>query len=215
VVEQFDLIVFDWDGTLIDSTAAIARAIQDAAAELRLPVPSERDARHVIGLGLADALSRAVPSLPQERIPEFSQAYRRHYFRREDDLTLFDGVRDLLAALQARAQLAIATGKHHVGLQRALEGTGLRSHFAATRCSDQTYPKPHPAMLLELMDELAAEPARTLMIGDTTHDLEMAEAAGVAAVALTQGAHPRDLLIERPSLVVLDSIDELHRWLIR
>lgn len=215
MLDRFDLVVFDWDGTLSDSTAAIARAIQDAAADLDLPVPDDATASHVIGLGLHEALARAVPTLPPEKIPEYSARYRLHYLAREAELVLFPGTRELITELQAAGTLlAIATGKSQRGLQRALAAADLAGAFVATRCADQTHPKPHPAMLLEISDELMVAPARTLMIGDTTHDLQMAEAANTAAVGLTQGAHPRAALAQCRALVLLDSLAELHRWLL-
>jgi len=214
VLERFDLVVFDWDGTLSDSTAAIARAIQDAAADLGLPVPDDATASHVIGLGLHEALARAVPTLAPERIPEYSARYRVHYFAREAELVLFPGARELIAELRAAGVLlAIATGKSQRGLQHALAGAGLAGEFVATRCADQTHPKPHPAMLLELTDELMVAPGRTLMVGDTTHDLQMAEAANTEAVGLTQGAHPYEQLAACRPLALFDSLIELHRWL--
>jgi phosphoglycolate phosphatase len=215
VLERFDLVVFDWDGTLSDSTAAIVRAIQDAAADLGLPVPDEATASHVIGLGLHEALARAVPTLPPSRIPEYSARYRAHYFAREAELTLFPGARELIAALRAAGvPLAIATGKSQRGLQRALKQAGLIAEFAATRCADQTHPKPHPAMLLELAEELMVEPARTLMIGDTTHDLQMAAAARAAGVGVTTGAHPAEQLASCQPLALFDSLPDLQRWLL-
>jgi len=215
VLDRFDLVVFDWDGTLSDSTAAIARAIQDAAADLGLPVPDDATASHVIGLGLHEALARAVPTLAPERIPEYSARYGVHFFAREADLVLFPGARELIAELRAAGVLlAIATGKSQRGLQRALASAGLAGDFAATRCADQTHPKPHPAMLLELTEELMVAPARTLMVGDTTHDLQMAKAANAAAVGLTQGAHPHEQLAACRPLALFDSLNQLHEWLL-
>jgi phosphoglycolate phosphatase len=214
MLERFDLVVFDWDGTLIDSTRTIARAIQAAAADLGLPVPDEARASHVIGLGLRDALALAVPELPPERADEFSQRYRHHYFTEDAGLQLFAGVRELLAELRARGlPLAVATGKSHVGLMRALKQTGLTEVFAATRCADQTQPKPHPAMLLELAEELSVEPERSLMIGDTTHDLQMASAAGAGAIGVTYGAHPRAQLEACAPLALAASVAELRQCL--
>jgi len=214
VLDRFDVVVFDWDGTLSDSTAAIARAIQDAAADLGLPVPDDATASHVIGLGLHEALARAVPTLPAQRIPEYSARYRVHYLAREAELSLFPGARELIAGLQeAGVLLAIATGKSQRGLQRALADAGLTAQFAATRCADQTHPKPHPAMLLELAGELMVAPRRMLMVGDTTHDLQMAAAADAAAVGLTQGAHPHEQLAACRPLALFDSLTQLHRWL--
>jgi len=214
VLERFDLVVFDWDGTLIDSTATIARAIQAAAADLSLAVPDFDTASHVIGLGLHDALARAVPDLPRSRVAEFSARYRVHYLAAEEGLDLFAGARDLLDWIAGSGKrLAIATGKSSAGLQRALEATGLGPLFDATRCADQTSPKPDPAMLLELADQLEIALPRMLMIGDTTHDLQMAIAAGTASVGVTYGAHPRAQLATLGPLTLVDSIAELGSWM--
>jgi phosphoglycolate phosphatase len=212
---RFDLIVFDWDGTLVDSTATIARCIQYAAADLGLRIPDFEQASHVIGLGLHDALTRAVPDLPPERVVEFSSRYRVHYLARENELELFAGARELIEALRAvELRLAIATGKSRAGLARALAAVGLSDAFDATRCADQTHPKPHPAMLLELTEELGVDVDRTLMVGDTTHDLQMARAARTHAAGVTYGAHPRDQLAAYEPLVLVSSVEELRRWLI-
>mgnify|MGYP001130268010 CR=1 FL=1 len=214
VLDRFELVVFDWDGTLSDSTAAIVSAIQDAAADLDLPVPDHATASHVIGLGLHDALARAVPTLPAERIAEYSARYRVHYLAREAELVLFPGARELIAELrQSGVMLAIATGKSQHGLQRALAATGLGAEFAATRCADQTHSKPHPAMVLELIDELDADPVRTLVIGDTSHDLLMASNAGVASLGVTYGAHEAGDLHPHAPLALIDSFAEVHAWL--
>ena len=212
-LECFDLVVFDWDGTLINSTATIARSIQQAAADLGLPVPDFDTASHVIGLGLQDALARAVPELRPERAAEFAAHYRYHYLANEESLELFAGVRELLDWLGGAKTLAIATGKSTAGLARALAATQLGTLFAATRCADQTSPKPHPAMLLELGAELGVGVERMLMVGDTTHDLQMATAAGAAAVGVTYGAHPREQLAALRPLAVVDSVAELGRWM--
>jgi phosphoglycolate phosphatase len=212
-LERFDLVVFDWDGTLINSTATIARSIQQAAADLGLPVPDYETASHVIGLGLHDALAHAVPQLPRERITEFAAHYRYHYLANEQSLELFAGVRELLGWLGGEKTLAIATGKSTAGLSRGLQATDLGALFAATRCADQCEPKPHPAMLRELATELGVDPERILMIGDTTHDLQMASAAGAGAVGVTYGAHPRAQLAALAPLALVDSIEDLGRWM--
>jgi phosphoglycolate phosphatase len=215
VCDRFDVVVFDWDGTVIDSTATIARSIMAAAADVGLPVPDFEQASHVIGLGLRDALARAVPGLTPDRINEFSARYRFHYFAAEDTLELFTGTREFIAALlDSGARLAIATGKSHAGLMRALEATGLKACFEATRCADQTQPKPHPAMLLELSEEMEVGTDRMLMIGDTTHDLQMARAARVDAIGVTYGAHPREQLAAMQPLALVDSMAQLHALLL-
>lgn len=211
---RFDLVVFDWDGTLFDSAAAIAQSIQAVAADLGVPVPDDARARHVIGLGMADALGYALPTVPTERYPEVIAAYRRHWAARSREVVLFVGARELVDALAAAGyRLAIATGKSDAGLRAVLDETGLARYFDATRTADRTHPKPHPAMLEELTDELDVRPARTLMIGDTSHDLEMARAAAVPAVGVTYGAHPRAALAEYAPLALVDSMAELHAWL--
>jgi phosphoglycolate phosphatase len=214
VLDRFDAIVFDWDGTLLDSTAAIVAAIRGAAADLNLPDPGPQRASEVIGLGLAQALSIAVPGLPAERAAEFAARYRVHYLAAESRLQLFPHARELLVELKSRGRkLAIATGKTRAGLTRALDSLGLAAQFDASRCADETEPKPHPKMLLELADLLHTAPDRMIMVGDTTHDLQMAEAAGAAAVAITHGAHPPGLLRQARALAMLDSLQELQRWL--
>jgi len=211
VRQHLDVVVFDWDGTVIDSTATIARSIIAAAVDLGLPAPSFEQASHVIGLGLRDALARAVPTLPVERAAEFSARYRYHYLAAEDTLELFDGARAFIEALHASgARLAVATGKNSPGLARALDATGLRPFFCATRCADQTHPKPHPAMLLELAEELEVPVGRMLMIGDTTHDLQMAHSAQVKSVGVTYGAHPREQLASHAPVALVDSVAQLH-----
>ncbi len=211
---RFDVVVFDWDGTLVDSTAHIAAAILQAADDLGIDVPDRGQAAHVIGLGMLPALARVVPDLPQARIPEYIARYQAHYLAAEDRIDLFDGALVLLDALRAsKARLAIATGKSRAGLGRALKQSGLEGHFEAVRCADQTHPKPHPAMLEELAEELDAERPRMLMIGDTTHDMQMAASAGVPAVAVSYGAHARVELERSTPLAVVDSMAELGDWL--
>ena len=153
MTERFDLIVFDWDGTLMDSAAAIVRAMQAAARDLDLPPPPEERARYVIGLGLGDALRHAVPDLEEAAYPRMVERYRHHYLSSDHELGLFEGVDALIDALAGRGHLlAVATGKSRVGLNRALGHTGLGRYFHATRCADECFSKPHPAMLEELMD---------------------------------------------------------------
>jgi len=213
---RYSLIVFDWDGTLIDSASAIVECIQQAARDLGLDVPDRERASHVIGLGLRDSLRHAVPGLPEERTMEFVASYRREFLAREDRMQLFPGVLGMLEALRARGHaLAVATGKSRQGLERALDASGLRAHFASSRCADESEPKPHPAMLHELMQELDAAPAASLMIGDTSHDLRMAAAAGVDALAVSYGAHAASDLRALQPRACLASVPELRRWLLQ
>lgn len=213
---RFELIVWDWDGTLADSTAIIAASLQNACAALGIAIPSERAARHVIGLGLADALQHVAPGLPPERHADLSQHYRDHYLRHDADIPLFAGAAELLADLRTTGHLlAVATGKSRRGLDRAMDQHQLRGLFAGSRCADEGQPKPHPDMLLCLMDRLKVRPAQTLMIGDTTHDIDMAHSAGVTAVAVSYGAHLAEDLMAANPVVVAHSIGELREWLIR
>ena len=213
-MHRFDLIVFDWDGTIVDSTAMIAGCIQSAASDLGLAVPSIEQASHVIGLGLLDALSHAVPSLARERAEEFSARYRHHYLACESRIVLFEGMQAMLEELGSTGvPLAVATGKTRRGLDRAFESTGLGGLFAGSRCADESQSKPHPAMLLELAEQLNVLPANMLMIGDTTHDLQMATAAGAASVGVTYGAHLHSHLKSHAPLALVDSVSELHGWL--
>ena len=212
---KYRLIVFDWDGTVIDSHSAIAECMQEASRELGLPVPARERATHVIGLGLHDAMRIVAPDLPAHRYPEYIEAYRRNFLAREDTMQPFPGMRPLLGRLREERSLAIATGKSRRGLERALDATGLRAHFRASRCADETRPKPHPAMLLELMAELGFGAAEVLMIGDTSHDLQMAAAAGVDAVAVSYGAHAREGLLACGPRGCFASVEELRQWLTR
>ena len=211
---QFDLIVFDWDGTLFDSTALITRCIQAACADLGVSVPSDRDASYVIGMGLVEALQHAAPGLPRERYPELGQRYRHHYVARQHELSLFDGTLPMLKALKARHHwLAVATGKSRSGLDEALNTVQLRGVFDATRTADETTSKPHPQMLLELMRELGVAPERSLMIGDTTHDLQLAVNAGTASVGVSYGAHEHAAFAAFAPRHIAHSVTELSDWL--
>lgn len=213
---QFELLVFDWDGTLMDSAAAISESLQAACTELGLPVPSRERARYVIGLGLTDALAYVLPELPQADYPKVLDHFRVHFLRRDAGTTLFPGAAEMIRELRDSGfMLAVATGKSRRGLDRALQETGLQGYFDTTRCADEGFSKPHPGMLEAVMDALATPPAATVMIGDTTHDLEMAKAAGVAAVAVTYGAHERAALTACKPLAMVDELQGLRRWLMQ
>lgn len=212
----YDLIVFDWDGTLYDSTALIVRCIQAACADLGLPVPAREAAAYVIGLGLHDALAHVAPTLPPERVPELGVRYRHHYLNRQHELSLFDGVLPMLQSLKARHHwLAVATGKSRTGLNEALSHVELHDVFDGTRTADETVSKPHPRMLLELMRQFGVDADRTLMIGDTTHDLQLAVNAGAHSVAVSYGAHEPAAFADFPTRFVAHSTPELHDWLSR
>jgi phosphoglycolate phosphatase len=212
---NFDLIVFDWDGTLFDSTALIVRCIQNACEDVGAPRPSGEQAAYVVGLGLADALRHVAPGLPPERYPALGARYRHHYVASQHELSLFPGTLDMLQALKARAhRLAVATGKGRRGLDDALSHVQLHGLFDSTRTADETASKPDPRMLVELMEELGTSPERTLMIGDTTHDLLLARNAGTASVAVSFGAHEHESFAAFGPRHVAHSTIELRDWLL-
>ncbi len=214
MAKRFDLIVFDWDGTLMDSTGAIVASIKAAATDLGIAPPTDERARHIIGLGLIDALRHALPDLPPERYQEVALRYRHHYLSMDQDLLLFDGAEAMIDELAATGyMLAVATGKTRAGLNRAFEVSGLGARFHASRCADECHSKPHPQMLEELMVEFGVGPEATLMIGDTTHDLLMAKNAGVAALGVAYGAHPRAVLEAESPLFCAADVTELATWL--
>lgn len=212
--KRFDLLVFDWDGTLMDSAACIASSLQAACADLGYAVPSERDARYIIGLGLNDALAHVLPGVSATEYPRVADRYRHHFLQGDAATTLFAGAADMLQSLhQAGHVLAVATGKSRRGLDRALAATGLAPYFHATRCADEGCSKPDPEMLYRLLGHLNVDAARALMIGDTTHDMQMALAAGMERLAVSHGAHERCALLEYRPLACVGNCRELRSWL--
>ena len=212
---RFDLIAFDWDGTLFDSTALITRCIQEAVRDVGGAVPSDRDASYVIGMGLMQALAHAAPDVPVERYPALGARYRHHYIAHKHDISLFEGILEMLTELKTRQHwLTVATGKTRQGLDDALHSSELKGMFDSSRTVDETAGKPHPRMLLELMSEFGVDPGRTLMIGDTTHDLQMAANAGCPSVAVSYGAHEPEAFHALEPLFVAHSVRQLHDWLL-
>ncbi|MEN9539789.1 MAG: hypothetical protein RLZZ126_2024 [Pseudomonadota bacterium] len=213
---HFDLIAFDWDGTLFDSTAIITRCIQQAVADVGGRMPTDEQASYVIGMALTPALQHAAPDLPPDKYKELAARYRHHYMAQVDAISLFEGVVPLLEELQSRNHLlAVATGKSRSGLDEVLAKSQLGKHFHATRTADQTRGKPDPLMLHELMEELGVPPERTLMIGDTTHDLQMALNAGCASVGVSYGAHAHENFEPLAPRHVAHTVAELRDWLVR
>ena len=211
---QFDLICFDGDGTLFDSTAIIVRSIQQAVLDVGGQKPSDEAASYVIGMALMPALAHAAPDVPKEKYPLLGERYRHHYLATQHDISLFDGVLPMLADLKGRHHwLTVATGKSRRGLDDVLASRQLHGIFDGSRTADETAGKPDPRMLHELMREFGADPERTLMIGDTTHDLQMARNAGVASVGVSYGAHePHDFGALGPRYIA-HSVAGLNRWL--
>ncbi len=211
---QFDLIAFDWDGTLFDSTAIITRCIQRAVVDVGGEEPSREAASYVIGMPLMQALAHAAPDVPTEKYPQLGDRYRHHYVANQHDLNLFEGVLPMLADLKARHHwIAVATAKSRKGLSEALHAVELKGTFDGSRTADETAGKPNPLMLHELMREFGVEPERTLMIGDTTHDLQMALNAGCASVGVSYGAHEPSSFQALKPLHVAHSVKALRQWL--
>ena len=211
---RYDLIVWDWDGTIMDSTPTIVHCIQQSCRDLGFKEPDDALASSVIGLGIHDSLRRAVPWIEPVHFPKLTERFRHHYLAKDHELHLFTGIRGLLEDLYERGYLlAVATGKSRVGLDRSLIHHQIGHLFHETRTADESFSKPHPGMLLELSDVTQVPIRRMLMIGDTTHDLTMAANAGMDAVAVTYGAHPPSTLNEAPSLVHVDDVPQLATWL--
>lgn len=216
MAKPFKLLIFDWDGTVMDSVARIVNSFQASIAELDLPPRTDQEIRVIIGLGLEQAIEQLYP---QEYSPRFAQRlinhYREHFFSPTAVATpLFPDAANVLQQLSDNGyQLAVATGKSRRGLNEAMIQTGLRPLFAATRCAEETFSKPHPLMLQEILDELVVSSSEAVMIGDTDFDLQMATNAGMAGVAVSYGVHDRERLLACDPLVCLDSLSELPEWL--
>lgn len=208
---RFDLIIFDWDGTLIDSIDWIVHCLQTAAKQCGYETPEPQAAKDVIGLSIRNACSTLFPTADQETVTRLTSSYQQTYLSRQLSRNdLFPGVYDMLVELkQSGYQLAVATGKTRAGLQQALNATDTEDLFCITRCSDETASKPDPRMLHEIMQHTQAVPDRTLMVGDSTHDLQMAINAQISAIAVSCGAHPEDLLQQYGPLVCLQQPTEL------
>ena len=212
---SFDLIAFDWDGTLFDSTKIIVHCIQAAVLDVGGTVPTDESAAYVIGLGLMQALAHAAPDVPIEKYPALLERYRHHYATHGNDLSLFEGVLPMLVDLKARGyQLAVATGKSRRGLDEVLQSVELNGMFDGSRTADETAGKPAPRMLLELMAQFNLAPERVLMVGDTTHDLQMALNAACPSVGVSYGAHDPDAFGALAPRYVAHSVRALHHWLL-
>jgi phosphoglycolate phosphatase len=212
---DYDLIVFDWDGTLMDSEAKIVRCLQAAARDLGLADPGRAAIRHIIGLGLEEAMRALFPGLERARVSRLAERYRDHFLHLDDTaMPLFPGVTEGLAQLEAGGyRLAVATGKSRRGLERVLAETGTAGLFCATRCADEAGSKPDPRMLEDILELTGIESPRALMVGDTVYDLEMARHAGMAALAVSYGAHRREQLLQEQPLACLDSFPAVCAWL--
>ena len=213
--KHIGLLVFDWDGTLVDSVAYIAQSMRTAAAEQDLPIPTVDAVREIVGLGLTEAVQRLFPQLDKVANKALSVHYSTVFKRDQDEpCRLFDGVRRSLEELRdAGFQLAVATGKSRKGLRRAMQELQMGDLFVASRCADETRSKPDPLMLLELLEELAVAPARALMVGDTLHDLNMATNAGITSIAVDYGAHPRARLLAAAPLACISRFSDIKIYI--
>lgn len=212
--KQFDLIVFDWDGTLADSSQIIVDSVLAACVDAGLPPPTDAAARGIIGLSLRKAILELFPEITEPQMATLVERYGYHFHARDHEIPLFDGVAEALLELeQAGFMLAVATGKGRRGLDHAMQSSGLHPHFIASRCADECHSKPHPQMLHELMDELGTAPERSLMIGDTCYDLEMARNAEVPSLAAAYGAQPLAALLPFAPLAAFNRFADLHLWL--
>lgn len=210
----YDLVVFDWDGTMMDTTALITKSIQYAAREMGLKVPSDDLASSIIGLDWKNALAIAVPDLPLGRAEEFAAHYRAHYVPNEEQVYLFPGMEALVRELKASGvTVAVATGKSRRGLNRVLELTGLTDVFFTTKTADVCAPKPNPDMLEEIAIETGVDKARTVMVGDTTHDLYMAKHYGCDGIGMTWGAMRTEDLVKAEPVAIVGNAEELRKVL--
>jgi phosphoglycolate phosphatase len=215
---ELDLLIFDWDGTLADSAGLIVDSMQAAIVALDLPARGDEEIRQLIGLGLDDVLRTLYPELDQVHLLSLLEAYRRQFVGSgHNEAGLFEGALEVMAELHATGyRLAIATGKSRNGLERALNHHhSLRPLLSASRTADETASKPNPLMLRDLLRELGVPPQRSVMIGDTDFDLDMARAAGVVPVAVKGGAHPLSRLQDARPAAILDGLMELPGWLKR
>lgn len=210
-VGPYRLVVFDWDGTILDTTAAIVISIQYAAEKLGLPVPSAKKCRSVIGLGWRDAIRIVAPTCPPEEFQQFGAFYVERYKPEEPKVHLFEGIRALFEDMRAKGiTLAIATGKSRRGLNGVLELTGIGEYFSETATADENPSKPDPAMLERIGLATGFTPEETIMVGDTTHDLAMARAWGCRGIGVTYGAMTREMLSREPAAAIVDSVAELR-----
>lgn len=213
-MKQYDAVIFDWDGTLMDSTHSIVESMQLASADVGLPVPSTEQASWIIGLSLETALYKAVPQLTADLVPDFMARYRHHFFQRDGAIKMFDGAVPMLDRLRQRTvPISVATGKTRMGLDRVLQAVNLVNYFDTTRCADETQSKPDPQMLHEILWELDLQAENVLMVGDTTHDVDMAHHAGIDSLAVTYGAHDIPTLEKSKPTIMVTSVAEMQDWI--
>lgn len=213
---DYQLLIFDWDGTLVDSIARIVESVQRAAKHCALEQRDERRIRGIIGLGLPEAIASLYPDIEDPQLlARFRTVYSEHYLQLEREPSpLFEGVEEALQAFREQGyRLAVATGKSRRGLDRVLAGRGWQEFFDVTRCADETASKPDPRMLHEILAHCRATPTQALMVGDSPFDLQMAQRAGVPSVAVGYGAQPLEVLRRCEPLLAIEHFDQLRVWL--
>ncbi|MFK5914939.1 MAG: HAD-IA family hydrolase [Woeseiaceae bacterium] len=210
------LIVFDWDGTLMDSVAHIVYCLRSAITNLKLEPKTDEELKNIIGLGLREALFDLYPSATDKDLTDLTDQYREHFFDKNIDASeLFTGARSLIEALDGKEYfLSVITGKGRNGLDKVLKLTQMGKHFPITRCADESQSKPHPQMLLDVIDYYGVEANEVIMVGDTEYDLLMANNAGSKSIGVTYGVHEKQRLLDCKPLVCVDSIHDLHHWLL-
>ena len=213
--KQFELYIFDWDGTLMDSVDHIVASLSAAAVDSNMDDLGHESYRNIIGLGLSEAFQALYPDATQEQQDALTERYRHHFFdSSKGKSTLFNGTDDMLSSLNAKGvKMAVATGKARRGLNRVFDETGYHTMFHSSRCADESGSKPDPTMLHEIMAELNVSADKTLMIGDSTYDLQMANNAGVDCVAVSYGVHGCQQLDKHKPLICCENILELNDWL--
>ena len=210
------LIVFDWDGTLMDSVAHIVSSLQTAIADLDLVKKTNNELKNIIGLGMREALISLYPEATEQELTDLTAQYREHYFNQQhDNSQLFLGARELAEELESEGYfLAIATGKGRNGLDKVLKETNMEKYFPITRCADESHSKPNPQMLLDIIDFYGVEANKTIMVGDTEYDLQMANNAAAHSIGVSYGVHEKQRLLECKPLACLDNMNDLHQWLL-
>ena len=208
------LFIFDWDGTLIDSTGKIIRCMQQAVADLGLEQRSDQQVRDIIGLGLPEAIRTLFPAIDEVTLIALRDCYSQHFIAADKmPCEFFPQVLTVLDCLRSDGhRLAVATGKSRRGLNRILANVQMDDYFDATRCADETQSKPHPLMLQQLLAQLQVERSQAVMVGDTDFDLQMAANAGIESIAVSYGAHSKERLIAQRPQCFIDSFEELLLW---
>ncbi len=203
------LVIFDWDGTLIDSQANIVNCFQRVIEELQLPERSNEQISNIIGLGMREALRELFPQNDSDAYEKMVDRYRYHFFASEPSEP-FEGAEDVLSALaQSGYILAVATGKGRNGLNKAFYHTGFGQYFHVSRCADETRSKPHPLMLEEILDYTGMDPGQAVMVGDTEYDMEMAKNAGISSIGVSYGVHDSERLLKHEPIAVINEIRAL------